>query len=237
MAGVAVASVASALLVVTGGAQDFLSLFQPSQLARRPGHGRGRPLPRGADELWVGQRRVVDRLPTRAGRCRRGCRGRPRRTVVTDLPAGAPAAPRYAVVSGGVIAFTFNAALARAAAARAGGQLPPHARGAGRQHAVRVDRARGGRLLRCRSRRAAPGWQRAHRRGVRRRHVANADRLLDRVSPRGSSRTICSPYPASPPGSHRRSTRSVIPPRPSPCPSPSTSRAARRSPSTARADC
>ena len=33
VAGVGIAAVASALLVVTGGAQDFLSLFQPSQLA------------------------------------------------------------------------------------------------------------------------------------------------------------------------------------------------------------
>ena len=33
MVGVAVAAMASVVLVVTGGAQDFLSLFQPTQLA------------------------------------------------------------------------------------------------------------------------------------------------------------------------------------------------------------
>ncbi|MFZ2032825.1 MAG: hypothetical protein WAW53_03620, partial [Candidatus Dormiibacterota bacterium] len=36
MAGIAVAATASVVLVVTGGAQDFLSIFQPSQFAAVP---------------------------------------------------------------------------------------------------------------------------------------------------------------------------------------------------------
>jgi len=49
--------------------------------------------------------------------------------AVTDLPSGTTATPSYAVVSGTVVSFTFNAALARAAASRAGGQLPPMPQG------------------------------------------------------------------------------------------------------------
>ena len=47
------------VLVVTGGAQDFLSLFQPSQLARSTGDGSGCSLPRRARQLRHGQRRVA----------------------------------------------------------------------------------------------------------------------------------------------------------------------------------
>ncbi len=124
-AGVAVAAVATVLLVVTGGAQDFLSLFQPSQLA---------PVPVTASDVRSlaglasygsvsgGSSIAFQAEPDAAAAASAAGLGAP---VVAELPAGVPSAPKYAVVSGGVVAFTFNANLARAAAARAGGQLPP----------------------------------------------------------------------------------------------------------------
>lgn len=125
VAGVGIAAVASALLVVTGGAQDFLSLFQPSQLAAVPVTAADiRSLAGLASYGTVsgGSSIAFQPEPDAAAAGAAAGLGAP---VVADLPAGVRAAPAYAVVSGGVVAFTFNAALARAAAARAGGQLPP----------------------------------------------------------------------------------------------------------------
>jgi hypothetical protein len=125
MAGVAVAAVASLLLVVTGGAQDFLSLFQPSQLAAVPVTAADiRSLAGLASYGSVTGGSSITFQPA-ADAAAAGAAAALGAPVVADLPAGTPATPRYAVVSGGVVAFTFNAALARAAAARAGGQLPP----------------------------------------------------------------------------------------------------------------
>ena len=95
VAAVAVVAGASVLLVATGGAQDFLSLFQPSQPVAVP--------------VTATDVRSLAGLAV---------------PTVADLPAGTPAPPAYAVVSGGVVTFRFDAALARAAAARAGGRLP-----------------------------------------------------------------------------------------------------------------
>jgi len=130
LVGVAVAAVASVVVVVSGGAQDFLSLFQPRQFAPVPVtsadirslaglasygsiHGGSSPLSiePEPDAVSAGQ---AAGLTTPA---------------VTDLPSGTTATPSYAVVSGTVVSFTFNAALARAAASRAGGQLPPMPQG------------------------------------------------------------------------------------------------------------
>jgi hypothetical protein len=124
VAGVGIAAVASALLVVTGGAQDFLSLFQPSQLAAVSVTAADiRSLAGLASYGTVsgGSSIAFQPEPDAAAAGAAAGLGTP---VVADLPAGTPAAPTYAVVSGGVVAFTFNATLARAAAARAGGQLP-----------------------------------------------------------------------------------------------------------------
>jgi hypothetical protein len=125
MAGVAVASVASVLLVVTGGAQDFLSLFQPSQLAAVPvtaADVRSLAGLTSYGSVAGGPSITFQAEPDASAAAAAAGLGVP---VVGDLPAGTPATPRYAVVSGGVVAFTFDAALARAAAARAGGHLPP----------------------------------------------------------------------------------------------------------------
>jgi hypothetical protein len=123
MAGVALAGVASVVLVATGGAQDFLSLFQPSQLTPVPVTAADvRSLAGLASYGTVsgGSSITFRPEPDAATAGAAAGLGAP---VVADLPAGTTA-PKFAVVSGGVVTFTFNADLARAAAARAGGQLP-----------------------------------------------------------------------------------------------------------------
>ena len=124
MAGVAVAATASVVLVVSGASQDFLSLFQPKQLAPVPvtvtdvrslagltnyGHVNGN----GSLQVHA--------EPSAAAAGQAAGIAAP---VVAKLPPGVPATPSFAVVSGGVVSFTFDATLARAAAARAGGRLP-----------------------------------------------------------------------------------------------------------------
>ena len=122
----------------------------------RPGHGGGRPLPRRACQLRDGQRRFVDRVSTRTGCRRRRGRGRPRRSRWWRI---SPQGRRRAEVRGR-LGRCRDLHLQRGAGAGGGGArrraAAGDARGAGRQHAVRVDRARGGGLVRCRSRRAAP---------------------------------------------------------------------------------
>jgi hypothetical protein len=123
--GRAVAATASTVLVVSGGAQDFLSLFQPTQFAAVPVsdadirslagltsygtvNGATSPLTLKPEPDAAAAGQAADMAPPSV-----------------TAPAGTAAAPRYAVINGTVVSFTFNAALAQAAAARAGGQLPP----------------------------------------------------------------------------------------------------------------
>jgi hypothetical protein len=123
MAGAAVAAVASVLLVVTGGAQDFLSLFQVKQLAPVPVTAADvRSLAGLASYGTVGGGSSIAFTPEPDAGAAAAASGLAVPTV-SDLPAGT-ASPKYAVVSGGVVTFTFSADLARAAAARAGGHLP-----------------------------------------------------------------------------------------------------------------
>jgi hypothetical protein len=124
IAGVAVAGIASVVLVATGGAQDFLSLFQPSQLAPVPVTAADVRSLAGLTSYGTvagGSSISVMPEPDAAAASAAAGVGAP---VVTDLPAGTPPTAKFAVVSGGVVTFTFDAALARAAAARAGGHLP-----------------------------------------------------------------------------------------------------------------
>ncbi len=124
MAGVACAAAASVLLVVTGGAQDFLSLFQPSQFAAVPvtatdvrslagltGYGT---VTGGSTPLRITPESNASAAAAAAGIA----------APAVSLPAGVAGVPTYAVVNGTVVSFTFDSRLAAAAAARSGGQLP-----------------------------------------------------------------------------------------------------------------
>ena len=197
----------------------------------RPGDRLGRPLARRPHQLWNGHRWIVDRLPDRS-RMRAAAAaaagiGVP---VVAALPAGITAAPTYAVVSGTVVTFTFDAALARAAAARAGGQLPAMPAGLdGSTLTVSIQPGRGDLVRRrpggalhggtARCRRADPAF------------IVVASRTPT-VSSTGVTARQLENYLLSVPGFPRESppsfARSAIPTRPSPFPSPSTSRAHRR---------
>jgi len=110
--------------VATGAAQDFLSLFQPSQVAAVPVTAADVRSLAGLSaygSVTGGQSITFLPEPNAAAA---GLAAGLAAPVVGDLPAGTPATPRYAVVSGGVVTFTFSRALAEVAAARAGGTLP-----------------------------------------------------------------------------------------------------------------
>jgi hypothetical protein len=129
LGGIAVAAAASVLLVVSGGAQDFLSLFQPKQFAAVPVTSADiRSLAGLASYGEVnGATSPLDvHLEPDAAAAGRAAG---LVTPVVSVPASAKGSPRYAVVSGTVVSFTFDAARARAAASRAGGTLPPMPRG------------------------------------------------------------------------------------------------------------
>jgi hypothetical protein len=123
-AGLGLAAAASAVFVVSGGAREFLSWFQPSQLAAVPvsasdvrslaGLTSYGAVTGGSSISYVPE-------PDAAAAGAAAGIGAP---VVGDLPPGTAAAPQYAVVSGGIVTFTFSKELAQEAAARAGGQLP-----------------------------------------------------------------------------------------------------------------
>jgi len=129
MVGVAIAATASVVVVVTGASQDFLSLFQPEQLA---------PVPvtiadvRSLSGLTSYGNVHADgslHLQPEANAAAAGQAAGIAVPVIHHVPSGASASPSYAVVAGGVVSFTFDATLARAAAARAGGDLPPMPKG------------------------------------------------------------------------------------------------------------
>lgn len=124
MAGIAVAAAASVVLVATGTAQDFLSIFQPSQVTAVPVTAADvRSLAGLASYGTVTGGSTINFQPEPDAAAAAAAAGLAV-PVVATLPAGIPAAPTYAIVSGGMVTFTFGATLARAAAARAGGQLP-----------------------------------------------------------------------------------------------------------------
>jgi anti-sigma factor RsiW len=130
LVGVAVAALASVVVVVSGGAQDFLSLFQPKQFAAvavttadirsLAGLASYGSINGGSSPLRVTPE------PDAASAAQAAGLPAPK---VADLPSGTAAAPTYAVIAGTTVSFTFDAALARAAASRAGGQLPAMPRG------------------------------------------------------------------------------------------------------------
>jgi hypothetical protein len=124
LAGIAVAAAASTVLVVSGGAQDFLSLFQPTEFAAVPVsqadiRSLAGLMSYGTVNGGTSPLSIVPEPDAAAAAKAAGLA-----VPLVTAPAGT-SAPRYAVVGGTVVSFTFNAALAEAAASRAGGQLPP----------------------------------------------------------------------------------------------------------------
>jgi hypothetical protein len=123
--GLACAATASVLVVVSGGAQDFLSLFQPKQFAAVPVTASDlRSLAGLASYGSVNGGSAplnVEREPDAASAGQAAGLAPP---TVADLPPGA-GSPGYAVIAGTDVSFTFDAARARSAAAAAGGTLPP----------------------------------------------------------------------------------------------------------------
>ena len=124
LTGVAVAGLASVLLVATGAAQDFLSLFRPTQLAAVPVTAADVRSLAGLTSYGTVNGGPTIAYQAEPDAAAAGAAAGISAPVVADLPAGTSPVAKFAVISGGVVAFTFNADLARAAAARAGGQLP-----------------------------------------------------------------------------------------------------------------
>jgi hypothetical protein len=125
VAGIAVAAAASTVLVVSGGAQDFLSLFQPTQFAAVPVSNADIRSLAGLTSYGTvsGASSPLSIEPEPDAAAAATAAGLPVPRVTA--PAGSTSGPRYAVIGGTVVSFTFNAVLAEAAAARAGAQLPP----------------------------------------------------------------------------------------------------------------
>jgi hypothetical protein len=123
--GVACAAVASVVVVVSGGAQDFLSLFQPKQFAAVPVTASDIRSLAGLTRYGVvnGGSAPLSILPEPNAAAAGQAAGLTPPTL-SRLPAGTTGAPSYAVVAGTDVSFTFDAARARAAAAASGGTLP-----------------------------------------------------------------------------------------------------------------
>ncbi len=124
LAGVAIAAAASVALVATGGAQDFLSLFQPSQLAAVPVTAADVRSLAGLASYGTVTGSPSLTFQPEPDAAAAGAAAGLAAPKVGALPAGTPLVPAYDVVSGGVVTFTFNGSLARTAAAAAGGRLP-----------------------------------------------------------------------------------------------------------------
>lgn len=123
-AGVCAASLAGAL-VVTGAAQSLITIFQPREFS---------PVPitdsdiRSLAELAAyGEVSGVPALSLRsvAGAGAAAAAAGVAVLSPAHLPDGISATPRYAVISGGVVSFTFEATKAQAAALDQGATLPP----------------------------------------------------------------------------------------------------------------
>jgi hypothetical protein len=124
--GVACAAVASVLVVASGGAQDFLSLFQPKQFAAVPVTASDiRSLAGLTNYGFVNGGSAPLSIEPEPDAAAAGQAAGVTPPTLSHLPAGTVGAPSYAVVAGTDVSFTFDAARARAAAAASGGTLPP----------------------------------------------------------------------------------------------------------------
>jgi hypothetical protein len=124
--GIACAVVASVLVVVSGGAQDFLSLFQPKQFAAVPVTASDiRSLAGLTNYGFVNGGSAPLSIQPEPDAAAAGQAAGLTPPTVSHLPAGTVGGPSFAVVAGTDVSFTFDAARARAAAAASGGTLPP----------------------------------------------------------------------------------------------------------------
>jgi hypothetical protein len=112
------------MLVAAGVPQDFITIFQPTQVA---------PVAVSASDLGVLQNLShygdVSGVPSPTVTPVTAAQARQAAGVALPasipLPSGIPAAPSYYLVSGGTVSFTFDEARARAAARAVGATLPP----------------------------------------------------------------------------------------------------------------
>jgi hypothetical protein len=115
----------SAALVITGAAQGLFTIFQPRQFSPVPvTSGDIRSL---AELATYGDVTGVPTLTVRSASSAAAASAYAGVSILTpaNLPATLPAMPRFAVIPGGVVTFTFNAAKAAAAASSRGATLPP----------------------------------------------------------------------------------------------------------------
>lgn len=120
---VAAAAALSVVLVVTGAADGLFTIFQPRSfvpVAVTAGDIRSLAELANYGDVSGIPSLTVTTASAAAAAAATGVTPQ----VPASLPAGIPAAPRYAVISGGTVSFTFSASRAAAAAGRAGATLP-----------------------------------------------------------------------------------------------------------------
>ncbi|HYL71432.1 MAG TPA: hypothetical protein VEY89_09070 [Candidatus Dormibacteraeota bacterium] len=122
---VAVAAALSVGLVVSGAAQSLFTIFQPTQFSAVPVTAAD-----VSSLLQLSRYGVVSGVPTLQIAAEPDAAAGARAAgVVAPVPSAMPrnvtGPPHYAVISGGVVSFTFSAARARTAAQQQGATLPP----------------------------------------------------------------------------------------------------------------
>ncbi len=123
-AGIAGGAAVALMLVAAGVPQDFITIFQPSQLA---------PVAVSASDLTVLQDLSnygdVSGVPSPTVTPATPAQARQATGVAlpasVPLPSGIPTTPSYYVLGGGTVSFTFDEAKAQAAARQHGATLPP----------------------------------------------------------------------------------------------------------------
>ena len=115
----------SGALVISGAAQGLLTIFQPRQFS--PVAVTSSDIRSLAGLATYGNVTGVPTLSVRPAANAAAASAYAGVTVLVpaDLPAAVPATPRYAVIPGSVVSFTFDAAKAAAAAGSRGATLPP----------------------------------------------------------------------------------------------------------------
>src|ERR1700680_3187528 len=128
----------SGALVISGAAQGLLTIFQPRQFS--PVAVTSGDIRSLAGLATYGNVTGVPTLAVQPASSAAAASAYAGVTVLApaDLPSAVPATPRYAVIPGSVVSFTFDAAKAAAAAGRRGGAAPPPAPRPGRPPPARA---------------------------------------------------------------------------------------------------